>query len=105
MRANELNTNALGDENAQNDVGDTDPQNISLEEMEMDKVINSIVDKYTKDGGNIKDALNEYKDWCLSVSLPRYKSVVASLNSLISLVGGQDNRIMQLLNQINAGLL
>ena len=104
MKADKENVNTGGDNANQDAMGDTDPNNISLEEIEMNKVIDAIVGNYS-DNDNIKASLIELKAWYMCVSLPRYKNTLASLNSLVSLIGGQDGRIIQLLNHINSGLV
>lgn len=83
------------------DEPNVDPQNISPEEMEIDKVIDSIVNH---DNEDVKAALKELKDWYMSVHLSKYENVIASLNSLLSLIGGNDRRVVQLINQINSVL-
>lgn len=71
---------------------------------ELNEVIDSICEEATADGGNVKDALVKFRDYVIDNYISKDRFRINSLNSLVSLIGGQDGRVMQLLNQINVDM-
>ena len=80
------------------DVGMQDPQNISLYEMQVNEVIKSIL---ALDDISSEQALKRFKEWAMEEHR-KAENKIHTLSALIALVGGQDMRIMQLLNYIES---
>ena len=72
--------------------------------IELNGVIDSICEEAIADGGNVKDALVKFRDYVIDNHISKDRFRINSLNSLVSLIGGQDGRVMQLLNQINVDM-
>ena len=81
---------------------DENVANITPLERDLNAVINGIVSGMAlKDSENIRTALEEFKRIVMNEYLNKYQLKVAALESLVSLIGAQDGRVMQLLNYID----
>ena len=69
---------------------------------ELNGVIDSICEEVIADSGNVKDALVKFRDYVVENHISKDKFTINSLNALVSLIGGQDGRVIQLLNKINS---
>ena len=69
---------------------------------ELNGVIDSICEEVIADNGNVEDALVKFRDYVMENHISKDKFTINSLNALVSLIGGQDGRVMQLLNHINS---
>ena len=69
---------------------------------ELNGVIDSICEEVIADSGNVKDALVKFRDYVMENHIMKDKFTINSLNALVSLIGGQDGRVIQLLNKINS---
>ena len=69
---------------------------------ELNGVIDSICEEVIADNGNVEDALFKFRDYVMENHISKDKFTINSLNALVSLIGGQDGRVIQLLNKINS---
>ena len=69
---------------------------------ELNGVIDSICEEVIADNGNVEDALVKFRDYVMENHISKDKFTINSLNALVSLIGGQDGRVIQLLNKINS---
>jgi len=75
---------------------------VSPLERSLNAVINGVVSEMAlKDSDSVRTALEKFKGIVLSEYLNKYQLKVAALESLVSLIGAQDGRVMQLLNYID----
>ena len=81
---------------------DENVANITPLERELSLIIEGVINEMgLKDSGNVKVALSKFKTIMLNEYLNKYQLKVAALESLVSLIGAQDGRVMQLLNYID----
>ena len=69
---------------------------------ELNGVIDSICEEVIADNGNVEDALVKFRDYVMENHISKDRFTINSLNALVSLIGGQDGRVIQLLNKINS---
>lgn len=80
------------------DEGEPDQNTISPIERELDNVIEDILSQECDD---VRAALNNFKGKVVANYLLRLEMKIASLEALVSLIGAQDKRVMQLLTYID----
>lgn len=82
---------------------DNSMDNRSPIERELSMIIEGIINEMgLKDSENVKVALSKFKAIMLDEYINKYLYKIATLESLVSLIGAQDERVMQLLTYIDS---
>ena len=72
-------------------------------ERDLSMIIEGIINEMgLKDSGNVKVALSKFKAIMLDEYINRYLHKIVTLESLVSLIGAQDERVMRLLTYIDS---